>query len=471
MLALGVVCLLSGLAHSVWAQPVWTHTYGGSNADYGYSVQQTFEGGYIVVGNTWSYGNGGYDVWFIKTDSSGDTLWTRTYGGSNNDYAYSVQQTVDSGYIAAGASNSSGNGTGDVYLIKTNAHGDTLWTRIYGGPNPDWGNSVQQTADHGYIIAGYTGSYGNGLIDVWLIKTDSSGDTIWTKTYGGTGSDYGESVQQTSDKGYIVAGYTNSYGSGGADVWLIKTDSLGDTLWTRIYGGSGGDIGQCVRQTSDGGYIVAGYTSSYGNGASDFWLIKTDASGDTLWTRTYGGSNNDLGYSVQQINDGGYILVGYTTSYGNGNGDVWLIKTDSLGDTLWTATYGGTGYDYGRCVRQTSNGGYIVAGYTNSYGNGDSDVWLLKTRADGSVGAEEPLRRHPVALTDYLVQPNPCVSFARVPGHETECFILRDITGGQVAVCKGDRIGAGLRPGVYFLSRVGAKTGKATTATIVKAAD
>ncbi|MEW5759208.1 MAG: hypothetical protein AB1779_00405 [Candidatus Thermoplasmatota archaeon] len=279
-------------------------TYGGSYSDMGYSVQQTTDGGYIIVGETSSYAAGAYDVWLIKTDSSGNMQWSRTYGGGN----------------------------GDVWLIKTDSHGNMQWNRTYGGSYEDGGYSVQQTNDGGYVIAGYTLSYGAGNGDVWLIKTDSYGNIQWNRSYGGSYEDGGYSVQRTTDGGYIIVGETSSYGAGAYDLWLIKTDSHGNMQWSRTYGGGNGDLGYSVQQTNDGGYVIAGFTVSYGAGYADVWLIKTDSHGNMQWNRTYGGSGDDWGNSVQQTNDGGYIIAGYTMSYGAGFYDVWLIKTDSLGN-------------------------------------------------------------------------------------------------------------------------------------------
>ncbi len=330
------------------------------------------------MGNTISYGVGNSDVWLIKTDASGDTLWTKTFGGNDNEYGKCVQQTSDGGYIIVGFTKSFGAGKYDVLLIKTDASGDTLWTKTFGGSDYDKGYYVQQIPDGSYVITGHTKSYGAGNYDVWLIKTDASGDTLWTKTFGGTNNDESYSVRQTIDSGYIIAGNTKSYGAGNTDVWLIKTDASGDTLWTKTFGGSSYDNGYCVQQIPDGSYIITGHTQSYGVGNYDVWLIKTDASGGTLWTKTFGGNSNDESYSVQQTTDSGYIITGNTQSYGAGNTDVWLIKTDSLGNKIWTNTFGGSRYDYGYSVKQTSDYGYIVTGYTGSYGAGSFDSWLIR---------------------------------------------------------------------------------------------
>ena len=447
MRRLFLAVLLFGLAYAVpaFSQQRWERNYGGTDWDWGNSVQQTSDGGYIVAGETRSFGNGYYDVYLIKTNASGDTLWTRTYGGMSYDGGYSVQQTQDLGYIVAGGTESFGNSS-QVYLIKTNASGDTLWTRTYGGTNLEFGYSVQQTTDGGYIVTGY----GSGS-QVFLVKTNALGDTLWTRNYGGMGDDEGHSVQQTSDGGYIVAGYTGSFGAGYYDVYLIKTNASGDTLWTRTYGGTGYEYGYSVQQTSDGGYIVAGRTESFGNGLSDVYLIKTNASGDTLWTRTYGGANWDYGYSVQQTSDGGYVVTGWTLSFGNAR-QAYLIRTNATGDTLWTRTYGGVGYDYGMSVQQTSDGGYIVAGWTGSFGN-DWQVYLIKTDSLGrSTGVEETVESGGQKLEVRITPtPNPFTSFASVLGHEADRFSLYDISGRRVGTYKGDRVGEGLSPGVYFL--------------------
>jgi hypothetical protein len=333
---------------------------------------------------------------FTSLAQAPDTLWTKTFGGSDSDWGFSVQQTTDGGYIVTGETCSFGAGDNDVWLIKTNASGDTLWTKTFGGSDIDVGYSVQQTTDGGYIITGST--FGAGVSDVWLIKTDDSGDTLWTKTFGGSDSEWGRSVQQTTDGGYIITGMTRSFGAGDRDVWLIKTDNSGDTLWTKTFGGSDGEGGHSVQQTTDGGYIITGSTQKASG--SDVLLIKTDASGDTLWTKTFGSGS---GHSVQQTTDGGFIIAaekdyGIYQSY-----DAWLIKTDNSGDTLWTKTFGGSGMDMGHSVQQTNDGGYILTGGT-VINNGD--VWLIKTAPDPSK-VEQNIDMIPLDFSLYQNFPNP----------------------------------------------------------------
>ncbi len=212
----------------------------------------------------------------------------------------------------------------------------------------------------------------------------------WNQTYGGSYSDAGRSVEQTADGGYILIGSTRSYGAGNWDVWLIKTDINGHMEWNQTYGGPESDLGFCGEQTADGGYIITGYTRSYGAGNADVWLIKTDINGHAEWNQTYGGPESDMGRSGEQTTDGGYILTGYTSSYGAGLMDMWLIKTDENGHMEWNQTYGGPARDYGSYVEQTMDGGYLITGSTDSYGAGDWDwdVWLIKTDANGLIESE-----------------------------------------------------------------------------------
>ena len=382
-----ILTLIITLPITLWGQG-WEQTYGGVDHDWGTSGQQTTDGGYIITGSTSSFGNGQSDVYLIKTDNNGDTLWTKTFGGLEEDEGRSVQQTIDGGYIITGLTSSLVNGLviyKYIWLIKTDINGVEEWNiTFFGNTGEKSGNSVQQTSDGGYIITGRIYSLGNSL-DLSLIKTNNYGDSLWTKTFGGLDQDEGCSIQQTTDGGYIVTGRTQSLGNGDDDVWLIKTDGNGQEQWSQTFGGLYDDRGSSVQQTSDGGYIVTGKTHSFGNGESDVWLIKTDGNGTEQWTQTFGDVDYDEGESVQQTSDGGYIITGWTNSFGNGQQDVWLIKTDGNGTEQWNHTFGGINDDWGFSVQQTSDGGYIITGGGDSFTNGYDNVYMIKTDNQGNI--------------------------------------------------------------------------------------
>ena len=366
------------LAVNLFAQPpdtLWTRTYGTNRGESGYCVRQTSDGGFIVSGSHPSGNNP--NAWLIKTNAFGDIIWTSSFGGSNDEGGWSVEQTTDGGYIMTGLTRSYGAGYNDVYLIKTDANGDTIWTRAYGGSDEDQGYSVQQTFDGGYIVVGLTYTFGAGENDVYLIKTDANGDTIWTRTYGGNSYDAGLCVQQTPDSGYIISGHTFSTGWG--DLYLIKVNVIGDTLWTRTYGGNGSEYGNSLDQTTDGGFIIAGYSGSYSNNWSDVYLLKTDSLGNQQWYRTFSVSQYDnQGEEVQQTTDGGYIIVGFIDH--GGNYDLYVIKTDSWGTIEWTRTFDISDSDIGYSIQQTWDNGYIICGRTEVYGN--SDVLLIRLEGE-----------------------------------------------------------------------------------------
>lgn len=397
------------LATAVLAQApdtLWTRTYGERlDSDYAYSVEQTSDGGYILAGATKPFFAANDEVYLIKTDSAGDTLWARRYGGEGDDQGKSVHQTSDGGYIIAGWTESFGAGLVDFYLIKTDSNGDTLWTREYGGAGSDYASSVDTTSDGGYIIGGYTNSFGAGVNDLYLVKTDADGDTLWTRVYGGVNQDECRAVRQTADGGYIAAGATSSFGSGGYDVYLVRTDASGDSLWSRVIGGGSADRAYSLDLTPDGGCVVAGYTGSFGAGVSDVYLLRINANGDTLWTKTYGGLGHEAAYSVKRLFCGGYVIAGYTDSCCAGGYDVYVIRTDSGGDTLWTRAFGASGNDYGRSVQETSDCGYVVAGDITRPSGTKPDAYLIRIDSDCSGVDSDKLDRPTFSL--WRTGPNP----------------------------------------------------------------
>jgi len=362
----------------------WFKHYGGTNYDSAHSIQQISGGGYIVAGSTDSYTNGSYDFAIYKLDSNGNKIWFKHYGGSNGDRGYSIQQITDGGYVVAGYTASYTHGNNDFAIYKLDSSGNKIWFKHYGGTSDDTGYSIQQTSDGGYIVTGSSLSYTYGGYDFAIYKLDSNGNKIWFKHYGGTSGDIGQSIEQTSDGGYIVAGRTESYTYGGTDLAIYKLTSNGNKVWFKHYGGSDNDYGCSVQQTSDGNYIVAGYTDSYSYGSYDFAIYKLDSNGNKIWFKNYGGTDWDRGLSIQQTSDGGYIVTGETASYSNGSYDFAIYRLNSNGNKVWFKHYGGTSSDYGESIKQTSEGGFVTAGYTSSYTYGNGDFAIYKLDSSGN---------------------------------------------------------------------------------------
>jgi len=389
-IALAALCVSAvaeddpGASASASVKEIWNRTYGGSGIEFAGDVQVTRDGGCAIIGTTDSFGSGGVDAWLIKTDPDGNEMWNRTFGGPKYDLGASILQTRDGGYIITGETESYGAGGSDVWLIKTDPDGMRQWDRTFGGPDFETGLTVMESEDGSYVIVGGTKSYGAGDLDVWMIRTDHEGNEIWNRTFGGPGYECGISTQRTKDRGYIITGRTHSYGSEEGDLWLIKTDHEGNEMWNRTFGGGGYDVGRSVQETGDGGYVVVGETTSYGSGSQDIWILKTDAAGNEQWNKTFGGAYYDACSSVLETKDGGYIIAGHTESFGylpvapgptgRRPGNAWLIKTDSKGDKEWDMNFDGGGLD---SVRETKDGGYVIAGYIHYI---TLDIQLIKLK-------------------------------------------------------------------------------------------
>ena len=373
------------------------------------------------------------DFWLVKTDAAGAILWQNLLGGSKDEDGYSVQQTADGGYIAFGSTNS--NATGDVsgtnrgsnfpdyWLVKLNAAGVKQWDRVLGGSGPDIGRCVQQTSDGGYILVGDSDSNTGGDVtdtrngdeDIWVVKVNATGAIQWQNLLGGSSAEHGCSVQQTTDGGYILLGSSKSgqggdvggASHGGFDLWAVRLRNNGTVLWQQQLGGSADDLGYSVRQTADGGYILLGESKSSANGtvseanngpagSIDIWAVKLGSGGAVEWDRLIGGSMDESGRSVRQTRDGGYIILGSSSSSESGDvtgtrlgasgNDFWVVNLDGAGAIRWQRLFGGGGSDVGESVQQTADGGYVLAGSSGSSKsgnvtgttNGGSDYWLVK---------------------------------------------------------------------------------------------
>jgi len=392
---------------------LWQRAYGGAGDDWTNSVQGTRDGGYILAGRTESFGAGTVDVYVLKVDQSGNVQWSKTYGGGEWDIAYSVQQTSDGGYIVGGMTKSFGAGGADFYALKLDPSGNVEWSRAYGERGYEEVKSIIQTSDGGYILAGWTHSaLGPAVVDLLIVKVDQSGNVQWSKAYGGgnagdvypEGVDDAYSIQQTPDGGYIVGGYTTSFGAGAKDIYLLKLDTAGDLQWSKTYGGEGYDEAYSVQLTTDGGYVLFGRTNSFGASNYDLSILKVDQSGNVQWSKAYGGNGDEFGWSGQQTVDGGYIAGGWSAS-GGGGWKFYVLKVDASGNLQWSKTYrGGVAYSI-----DVTEQGYVAAGQTNSFGSGAADSYLVKMDSLGNCCDEQDASTFVSDVTPRVSNPSTVV--------------------------------------------------------------
>ncbi|MEO0139957.1 MAG: hypothetical protein ABIM88_00220 [candidate division WOR-3 bacterium] len=366
-------------------QVLFAKAYGGADYDYVGSIAQNQDGGYIIAGSTSGFGAGAYDCLVLKIDSDGTIDWAKTFGGQSNDGAVSVIKTMDGGYAVAGRTWSFGAGLYDFLVFKLDPSGNLSWAKTFGGTDEERAYSIVQTQDGGYAVAGFTYSFGAGECDFLVIRLDASGNLLWAKTFGGPGTmdeEKAYSIVQTQDGGYAVAGFTYSFGTGW-DFLVIKLDASGNLSWAKKFGGTDYEEAWSIIQTTDQGYAVVGRTYSFGAGDNDLLFVKLDPSGNLSLAKTFGGTRWDGAYSIIQTVDGGYAVAGYTESLGTG-GDFLVLKLDPSGNPSWTRTFGGTSSDLASSVIQTADGGYAVAGYTWSFSAGMEDFFVLRLDRNGN---------------------------------------------------------------------------------------
>jgi hypothetical protein len=375
---------IDGASVELYRRPTWARTFGGDLIDDGYSLIQTTDGGYVITGFT---GMVPQDlVYLLKTDRWGRLMWEKYFDVGNGQYNYGrcVAQTIDGGLIVTGSTQSVGAETDDVVLLKTDRQGNLLWSRSFGGGNYEIGNGITPAAGGGYFIAGATSSFGAGGLDAYLIKTDDTGGVVWQKTFGGISDDYAFTVVATGDGGCVTAGWTASSGNGYGDVFVVRTDAGGAKVWEKTFGGDAKDIGYALAATPDGGFLVVGSTYSFGAGMSDVFLLRLNASGDLAWQRTYGGMDDDDGYALTVLPDGSCTVAGSTTSSGAGGSDLYLLKVGPTGNLIWQRNIGGPGNEIGRSVIFSSDDYYVAAGMacTDIY---LCDLYLVKVNNEGQL--------------------------------------------------------------------------------------
>jgi hypothetical protein len=361
----------------------WIKTFGGRTDDGVRHMRRTSDGGFIMPGwkNT---SKSKYDASLIKLDARGEVEWQKTYEMGGYAALISVQEIPGGGYIATGDNypDPSNFDNRDLWIVKVDSGGVIEWQKNYGGSSDEGGRYILQTAEGGYLVAGYT--YSSSPSGVWILKLDSSGNILWQKVFGGWGVEI-RSVLQTPDSGFMFTAMNRSFGAGEYDAWVVKLDSDGNTEWQKAYGGTQNDYGQFIYPTSDGGYILGGATLSFGAGGADFWVLKLDEDGDIAWQKAYGGADDDWLRTIRPTLDGGYIVAGSTSSFGAGDYDGWVLKLDASGNIQWQKTFGGEKPDAFLFALDVSHA-YFLAGETESFGSGGPDIWLAKIERDGSAG-------------------------------------------------------------------------------------
>ncbi len=359
----------------------------------GYSnIIKTSDNGYATTGSYFQNFLDKHDVYLTKFDSNFNLQWAKTIGDTTSQYGFGVVQTTDGGYAIAGRSQTVGAfmGYDNGYVVKLNNQGNVQWAKNIGGYEMDQFRSIIQTSDGGLVVAGYSSTFcfGIGVNDFYVVKLDISGNIMWTRNIGGIGLDLGMDIVETADNGLVISGYTYSYGQGGSDFYCVKLNSSGALLWTRTVGGAQYDWGYSLTKTIDGGFVLVGQTSSYGAGASDIYIVKLDGAGTLLWTRTVGGSGEEAGFRIAQDLNGDYIIVGYTDSFGAGGDDFYVVKLNNVGNLLWTRTVGGSGNEQAWGILVDTDGGYVVSGYSNSF-NSWSAVYIVKMDSNGNTCANQ----------------------------------------------------------------------------------
>ncbi len=379
-----ILFLFFSISLSINTQNQWQRTIGGPNNEEARCIIQTSDGGYIISGYTFSYSAGNEDIYLVKLSSSGLIQWTKTIGGTEVDIARSIIQSTDGGYVIAGDSYNIGTATADFQILKTDAAGTIQWIRTINRAAYDYATSIVQTSDGGYAIGGMSATGGVFSGDMFNVKLNSSGTHQWSKTYGGSHDEVTYCIIKTTDGGLAFAGYSNSFGPYNL-FNFIKTDSLGNIQWNRLIGetGTGSHI-YSIMQTSDGGYVLAGEITLTGSGNYEMYVVKLNNTGTIQWTRYIGGSGNDNAFSLAQTTDGNFVLGGYTNSFGAGNYDMYFAKLNGSGALLWSKTAGGTGEDQTLSIIKTSDGGFLAAGYTESFGSGGKDMFIVKFDSAGN---------------------------------------------------------------------------------------
>ena len=451
-----LAAFLSSIAAAQPPNALWSRVLSGGRE--ARCVQQTSDGGFIIAGEV-RVSHYDYDFHLIKTDNDGDIIWERNYGGEESEHCYSVHQTSDRGYIMAGYRYYSSTGMQRVLVIRTNAFGDTLWTRTFGRDEENIAKAVRQTSDGGFIIVGSTVDPRVYSDAVFLIKTDAQGNTLWTRAHSAHLNLSGESVEQTDDGGFIIGGWSWGHPVQQEDAFLLKTDANGDIVWISFFHNGGVDRGYCAIQTSDGGYALCGETFDYSTGSTGPYLIKTDTNGASIWVRVLGGDNADKAFSLVESIDGGIIFAGETSSYGSRGVNAYVEKVDSAGNYLWHTAFGWNGQDQANSVSKVRDGGFILAGKTDVQGS--YSMYIIRLEGSIPVPQLEIFPLNPVVVIPagggaFLFQAR-IDNFTTVPiviDAWSEVMLPGIATFEPVRISRGMVIPSGASPGRLLTQRI-----------------
>lgn len=362
---------------------------------YGNGIVEANDGGVVVAG--WiKYQSKEYrdhDLWIIKTDQSGNEVWQRRLGGKSTDRANAVIKTKNGDFVIAGETYSFGEGTYDMWAIRFNDAGNIVWHKTYGGKGVDRAYAVCSGNDNGIILAGFSDSFGNGSSDGWVVKLDEWGKEIWSRSYGGPGVDRFYAIKPIKDVGYVLTGYTTTTSKGGLDLWILLINDQGELLWEKRWGGKSDDRGNTIAISPDGKIHIAGGTYSRGKGREDIVYLKLDQKGTLLWEKSYGGEQSDGANSMIITSKGELVFAGYTESKGEGYRDGWIVQTDKNGKKIWDKTYGGATTDQFNSIQELRDGGYIISGLSKSTGYRETDIWVIKTDSTGEVLWEQVFKK------------------------------------------------------------------------------
>ncbi len=375
----------------------WAAAYGGTSntgangvtISHANAIAIAPNGDIIIVGNTFGFGAGGSDFWVLCLSENGSIIWQKTFGGSDDDYANAVAIAPNGDIIVAGDTSSFGNGGWDTLVIRLDGRGNVKWEKTYGGEDDEYANAVAIAPNGDIITAGSTSSFGAGNADIWVMRLNANGNVKWQMTYGGPKDDEAYGVALTSGGDIIVSGYTESFGAGDWDAWILRLSGNGDVIWQKTYGGKKSDEINAVTPASNGDIIVAGDTSSFGAGGSDFWVLRLSGNGKPEWSRTYGGKKDDYANAVALTPNGDIIVAGGTYSFGAGGKDLWILSLDGKGNVEWEKTYGEKHDDTANGVTFAPNGDILIAGGTYRITSG-AEAWVIRLGENGGSEIEHP---------------------------------------------------------------------------------